>query len=44
MLRAGDAVPDVRVWEASNRPAQLRALLGGKRAVLLFYLFDWSAT
>jgi hypothetical protein len=44
MLRAGDAVPDVQVWEGPNRPAQLRALLDGKRSLLVFYLFDWSAT
>ena len=44
MLSPGDAVPDVEVWEGPNRPVQLRALVARKRALLLFYLFDWSTT
>ena len=44
MLRAGDRVPDARVWAApSEGPVELRAVLRDNGlALLCFYRFDWS--
>lgn len=44
MLAVGDAIPDVTVWTAPNKPARLRELLAGAPALVFFYLFDWSGT
>ena len=44
MLAAGEQIPDVTVWMGPNNPVPLREVLEGRRALLLFYLFDWSAT
>ena len=44
MLAVGEQIPDVRVWMGPNNPVPLRELLDGRRALLLFYLFDWSST
>jgi hypothetical protein len=44
MLGSGDRVPDASVWTAPNQRQQLSELLAGGRALLVFYLFDWSST
>jgi hypothetical protein len=44
MLGAGDRAPDASVWTAPNRRQQLSELLADGRALLVFYLFDWSST
>jgi hypothetical protein len=44
MLRAGDRVPDASVWTAPNQRRPLSELLADGRALILFYLFDWSST
>ena len=44
MLNVGDTVPDVRVWMAPREEVSIRALAAEKPLLLLFYLFDWSAT
>jgi hypothetical protein len=44
MLAAGDPIPDATVWTAPRTSSSLRDLLGGGPALVLFYLFDWSAT
>jgi peroxiredoxin len=44
MLQVGDQVPDARVWMGPREPASLRELAAERPLLLLFYLFDWSAT
>jgi hypothetical protein len=44
MLRAGDRVADASVWTAPNQRRLLSELLADGRALLFFYLFDWSST
>ena len=44
MLDTGDRVPDMTVWRAPRQPATLRELADGRPILLVFYLFDWSAT
>jgi hypothetical protein len=44
MLEVGQRIPDVSVWTAPQERKPIAELLGGGRAVFLFYLFDWSAT
>ena len=44
MLAAGNSLPDATVWTAPRESASLREVLGGRAALVLFYLFDWSAT
>ena len=45
MLEAGSAVPDVQVWTAPQEEARpLRQVLGAGRALLCFYVWDWSPT
>ena len=44
MLAAGDRLPEASVWTAPNERRQLADVLGGARALLVFYLFDWSST
>jgi hypothetical protein len=44
MLEAGAQIPDATVWTAPRQPARLPDVLAGGPALVLFYLFDWSAT
>ena len=44
MLSVGDRIPDVQVWMGPREPVSIRALAAEKPLLLLFYLFDWSAT
>jgi hypothetical protein len=44
MLAIGDRIPEATVWTAPREPAPLRELLGGRATLVVFYLFDWSAT
>lgn len=44
MLGVGDQIPDATVWRAPRKPVSLRELALEGPMLLLFYLFDWSAT
>jgi len=44
MLAVGQPVPDATVWTAPRQPISLRAFLQDEPTVIVFYLFDWSAT
>ena len=44
MLAIGEQFPDVQVWMGPQEPVSLRELAAEKPLLLLFYLFDWSAT
>lgn len=44
MLSIGDQVPDAQVWIGPREPLSVRVLAAEKPLLLLFYLFDWSAT
>jgi len=44
VLQVGEQFPDARVWIGPREPVQLRDLAAEKPLLLLFYLFDWSAT
>jgi hypothetical protein len=44
VLEVGAEIPDAKVWIAPRQPASLRELTAGRPTLLLFYLFDWSAT
>jgi peroxiredoxin len=44
VLADGDRIPDVRVWMGPQEQVALRALAAEKPLLLVFYLFDWSAT
>ena len=44
MLAVGDSIPDVSVWMGQQERVSLRALAAEKPLLLVFYLFDWSAT
>jgi peroxiredoxin len=44
MLAAGDTAPDATVWIAPRDQVTLRDLLADGPILLLFYLFDFSAT
>jgi len=44
MLNVGDRLPDVRVWIKPNEPATLAELAAGWALLVVFFLFDWSAT
>ena len=44
MLAVGDPVPASTVWIAPRERRTLRALAEERPLLLLFYLFDWSAT
>jgi peroxiredoxin len=44
VLQAGDQIPDIHVWMGPQEPVVLRELAAEKPLLLLFYLFDWSAT
>jgi peroxiredoxin len=44
MLQVGEPIPDAQVWLAPREPVSLRELAAEKPLLLVFYLFDWSAT
>jgi len=44
MLQVGERFPDARVWLGPREPVSLRELAADRPLLLLFYLFDWSAT
>jgi peroxiredoxin len=44
MLAVGEAIPEVRVWIGPQERVSLRELATEKPLLLVFYLFDWSAT
>jgi hypothetical protein len=44
VLSIGDVIPDARVWIGPQEPVSLRGLAAERPLLLLFYLFDWSAT
>jgi hypothetical protein len=44
MLQVGEQFADARVWLGPREPVSLRELAADKPLLLLFYLFDWSAT
>ena len=44
MLQVGEQFPDAGVWIGPREPVSLRELAAEKPLLLLFYLFDWSAT
>jgi peroxiredoxin len=44
VLAVGEQVPDVQIWIGPREPVNLRELARERPLVLLFYIFDWSAT
>ena len=44
MLGVGDRIPAATVWIAPREPVSLHDLLAEGPILLLFYLFDWTAT
>jgi hypothetical protein len=44
VLNVGDRFPDAQVWMGPREPVSIRALAAEKPLLLLFYLFEWSAT
>jgi peroxiredoxin len=44
VLQTGDQIPDIHVWMGPQERVVLRELAAEKPLLLLFYLFDWSAT
>jgi peroxiredoxin len=44
VLKIGEQIPDVRVWMGPQEQIFLRELAAEKPLLLVFYLFDWSAT
>ena len=44
MIGVGDPLPDVTVLDLERQPVRLRELVADGPILLLFYLFDWSAT
>jgi hypothetical protein len=44
MLGVGDRVPEATVWAGPREPVSISGLAGGEPVLLVFYLFDWSAT
>jgi hypothetical protein len=44
VLRPGESIPDATLWTAPRAPVQLRELAAERPALLVFYLFDFSAT
>ncbi|MDX6512299.1 MAG: hypothetical protein QOE36_1803 [Gaiellaceae bacterium] len=46
MLQPGDLIPEATVWTAPNQRTTMTELVAGGsgKALLLFYLFDWSST
>jgi hypothetical protein len=44
VLEPGRQVPDVSVWVGPNERRTIAEVLDGRRALFLFYLFDWTST
>jgi hypothetical protein len=44
MLQAGDRVPDATVHLGPGQPMTMPELVEDGSKLLVFYLFDWSAT
>ena len=44
MLGVGDRIPDATVFVAPREPVPLRRVVEDRPALLVFYLFDFSAT
>jgi hypothetical protein len=44
VLEAGDRIPEAAVWTPERERVPLRALVDDGPILLLFYLFDFSAT
>jgi hypothetical protein len=44
MLQAGDRAPDARIWSSPSESRTIHELVADRRALFLFYLFDWSST
>jgi peroxiredoxin len=44
VLAVGDRIPDTRVWMGPQEQVSMRELAAEKPLLLVFYLFDWSAT
>ena len=44
MIGVGERAPDARVWLTPRDEAPLAEIAEGASYLLLFYLFDWSAT
>jgi hypothetical protein len=44
VLDVGEQIPDVHVWMGPREPVNLRERAREKPLLLVFYLFDWSAT
>jgi hypothetical protein len=44
VLDAGDRIPDATVFAGPREPIGLRELARERPFLLVFYLFDWSAT
>ena len=44
MLAAGERIPDARVWTTPQESATMEQIVSDSPILLLFYLFDWSAT
>jgi hypothetical protein len=44
MLAIGSKIPEALVWTTPQESATLEQLITDGPILLLFYLFDWSAT
>jgi peroxiredoxin len=44
VLGVGDQIPDATVFATSREPVPLRQLVSERASLLVFYLFDFSAT
>jgi hypothetical protein len=44
VLAVGEQIPDVQVWMGPREPVKLRELAAEMPLLLVFYIFDWSAT
>ena len=44
MLAVGDRLPAARVWTTPQESATIQELVAEGPMLLLFYLFDWTAT
>jgi hypothetical protein len=44
VLQRGDRLPDATVFLGPNEPMSLHELVEDGPKLLVFYLFDWSAT
>jgi len=44
VLAAGERIPDARVWTTPQESATMEQIVSDSPILLLFYLFDWSAT